>query len=298
MTIRCRAYTSQDLLQVRDYISYSYSKLNRPGSWLIARFEFEIFFYQLRAGLLPGWERNIGIWEEDDGQIAAMVLRDGDFYFQLHTEDPEESLLQEMFQFIENIGGQEEQRACKLAIPQHWTKVEAIAAGRGYAIVPGESDNAVSISLDREFPVEMQGGFRIAAGREVSDRAKALGHIMAFDYAGTERAEHMLRLYGGLREAPDYRSDLDLSVLNEAGEVVAFCNIFVDEVNRIGVLEPVGTHKDYRLQGLGKAVIYEGLNRLREKGARKAYVGPMQPFYERIGFRLETGFSVWRKELK
>lgn len=43
MTVRFRAYTPEDMLKVRQFLSHVYSKLGRPNSWLIARFEFEIF---------------------------------------------------------------------------------------------------------------------------------------------------------------------------------------------------------------------------------------------------------------
>lgn len=43
MTVRFKAYTPEDMLKVRQFISHVYSKLGRPNSWLIARFEFEIF---------------------------------------------------------------------------------------------------------------------------------------------------------------------------------------------------------------------------------------------------------------
>lgn len=101
MTVRFRAYTSEDMLKVRQFLSHVYSNLGRPNSWLIARFEFEIFFLQKNAGWLPEWEQNIALWEEEDGNLVAVACKDGDFYFQLDTEQPQESLLMEMFEFIE-----------------------------------------------------------------------------------------------------------------------------------------------------------------------------------------------------
>lgn len=60
-----RPYTPQDMMKVREYISRVYSRLKRPNSWSIARWEFEIFFIQKRAGMLPGWEQHIGLWEDE-----------------------------------------------------------------------------------------------------------------------------------------------------------------------------------------------------------------------------------------
>lgn len=284
-------------MKVRQFLSRAYSELKRPNSWLIARWEFEIFFFQLRAGSLHEWEQNIGLWENEQGALAAVVCKDGDFYFQLDTYSPPDSLTGEMFGYIEDRTRREPAEYCKLAIPKFMAGLEQSAVNRGYELLPNESDSAVSIELDREFPVLLPGGFRICSGREVSDAARAQGHIMAFNYAGTKEAERMLQFYGGLREAPGYRPELDLAVLNGQDEVVSFCNIFVDEDSGIGILEPVGTHLDYRKRGLGRAVIYEGLNRLRAEGMVKAYTGPNQPFYGVIGFVPEVEFGVWRKKM-
>ncbi|MNC13650.1 Acetyltransferase (GNAT) family protein [compost metagenome] len=287
-----RDYISDDMMKVSRFLSRAHSRLNRPSSWTIARFQFEIFFYQLRAGLLPEWEQNIGLWEHDNGELAAVVCRDGDFYFQLDTEHPQEGLLREMFEFIEKKSAP---AAVKLAVPKLMTKLEEMAQSRGYVLLPNESDNVISIRLEEELKVVIPEGFSLQCGEKVSDRAKAQGHIMGFNYPGTAHAEKMLQLYGGIRQAPDYCPELDLSLVNGQGEVVAFCNAFVDGVNRIGILEPVGTHVDYRMRGLGRAVIYEALNRLWSLGMVKVYTGPMQPFYQHIGFEMDVEFGVWKK---
>lgn len=297
MNYHYRAYERTDMLKVRQFLSDAYGRFKRPNSWLIARWEFEIFFFQLKAGTLQDWERNIGLWEDETGRLAAVASKDGDFYFQLDSEDPPDSLTGEMFDYIEGKSAREPAEYCKLAIPNFMSSLERQALSRGYELLTDESDSSVSIVLDKEFPVLLPDGFRLCSGKEVSDIAKAEGHIMAFNYPGTKGAEQMRQFYGGIREAPGYCPELDLALLNEQGEVVSFCNAFVDEANRIGMLEPVGTHLHYRKCGLGKAVIYEVLNRLRSKGIVKAYTGPYQPFYERIGFVPEVELGVWRKKI-
>ncbi|WP_025691062.1 GNAT family N-acetyltransferase [Paenibacillus zanthoxyli] len=174
------------------------------------------------------------------------------------------------------------------------TSLKALAKNRGYVQADG-GDTVVSIEMYQDFPVELPPGITLRDGQRLSDRDKAVGHIMAFNYPNTEDAKWTLEYYGELRKAPGYRPELDLAAVNGRGEVVSFCNIFWDDRNRIGMLEPVGTHIDYRRLGLGRAVIYEGLNRLRAMGAVKVYTGPTQPFYEAIGFRTEVTMKRWSK---
>jgi mycothiol synthase len=55
-------------------------------------------------------------------------------------------------------------------------------------------------------------------------------------------------------------------VITEDGHAVAFCVVWPDEVNQVGLLEPVGVHPDFHRQGLGRAVVSEGLRRLQACG--------------------------------
>ena len=49
--------------------------------------------------------------------------------------------------------------------------------------------------------------------------------------------------------------------------------IWFDPVNAVGLFEPVGTHPDFQGQGLGKAVMAEGLRRMKAAGMRRAILG-------------------------
>ena len=64
----------------------------------------------------------------------------------------------------------------------------------------------------------------------------------------------------------------------------------------MGILEPVGTHPDYRLRGFGRAVVMEGVRRVATLGAEKVWVGSGQQFYEAIGFHKEYVSHTWTKK--
>lgn len=296
MTIRLRKYEFDDLYKVRDFIIRTQSLLGCPNNWGIDRWEFVPFFQETRNGTLEQWQSRIGIWEDENGDITAVACDDGDVYFLLDTLEPDEQLVQELFEYAEEKllifePGQLHTRNA-LAITAGMKGIERMAESRGYTRGLGE-DTIMSLPLDRDFQVYLPQGYVIKTGNEVDSRTKALGHVMAFDYAGTSDAEKTLLHYGNIAKAPDYRAELDLSVLNTAGEVVSFCGLWWDEANKVAILEPVGTHKDYRLKGLGRAVIYEGLNRLKALGAVKVYVGSGQTFYRKIGFEPEVSMYRW-----
>ncbi|KAA3658119.1 MAG: N-acetyltransferase, partial [Chloroflexi bacterium] len=70
--------------------------------------------------------------------------------------------------------------------------------------------------------------------------------------------------------------------------------------NKMGIFEPVCTHPDHRQKGLGKALMQEGLLRLKAMGAVHVTVetGDMIPankLYNSIGFTEKYKGFYWRK---
>ena len=58
--------------------------------------------------------------------------------------------------------------------------------------------------------------------------------------------------------SPVYCHNLDIVAIAPDGQIGAFCIVWMDPVNKVGLFEPVGTHPDYQRKGLGKAVMVEG----------------------------------------
>jgi predicted N-acetyltransferase YhbS len=60
-------------------------------------------------------------------------------------------------------------------------------------------------------------------------------------------------------------------------------------------VEPVATDPDYSRLGLGKAAVLEGIRRCADLGAKEAFVGSDQLFYQAIGFRKVFNTACWVK---
>jgi predicted N-acetyltransferase YhbS len=71
-----------------------------------------------------------------------------------------------------------------------------------------------------------------------------------------------------------YRPELDWVVEAPDGEPVASALAWLDDVNRSGLLEPVGCAPAYRRQGLARAVNLACLRALRDAGAETGHVNP------------------------
>jgi ribosomal protein S18 acetylase RimI-like enzyme len=103
--------------------------------------------------------------------------------------------------------------------------------------------------------------------------------------------------------APTYRSELDLVVEVPDRIFAAYCLVWFDAANRTGEFEPVGCHSAYRRRGLTKAVMVEGMRRLRALGATRCSVissgdegyEPSRHLYASVGFRVVGQIFAWNK---
>ena len=93
-----------------------------------------------------------------------------------------------------------------------------------------------------------------------------------------------------------WRADLDCVAVAPDGTVASYAIAWLDERNRLGELEPVGTRAEEQRKGLGRAVCLYACRRLKEEGAAEALVGSRgddaypvpRKLYESIGFDMRT----------
>ena len=104
-------------------------------------------------------------------------------------------------------------------------------------------------------------------------------------------------------QSPTYRPDLDLVVVAPDGSFAAYCIVWFDAENRMGLFEPVGCHSAHRRRGLGMAVLHEGMRRLQQLGAQTASVLSLRDdsagalLYRAAGFHEVDRNYAWEKLL-
>ena len=100
--------------------------------------------------------------------------------------------------------------------------------------------------------------------------------------------------YRKVMQAPGYDAERELVVVAPDGRFAAFAIIWFDPISRSGLFEPVGCHSDFRRNGLTKALMFEGMKRMKAEGMEVAYVGCESEvackFYKAVGF--ETYFET------
>jgi GNAT superfamily N-acetyltransferase len=109
--------------------------------------------------------------------------------------------------------------------------------------------------------------------------------------------------YRRLRRAPRYYPHLDLVAVAPDGTFGSYCLCWYDPETRTGLFEPVGTRSAHRGKGLARAVMLEGLQRLRHLGAHTAAVTVLHHnraavgLYESVGFRTVNTERLYGKKL-
>lgn len=296
-----RRYVDADFLRVRDFLVATYGHFQRSYNWTIERWNFSISLARtMHAVSLEAWASQIAIWEQG-GEIVAVANAegedDGEAFFQLAHEHLPEPLLEELFDFCEARMGKVEgdRRRIQLFLPSGDARLEALAAARGFARQSWVDHDGV-LAVAGDLPVTLPPGYAFADGGAVTAEEKGAAHARAFGYAADP--VYPARAVEGFRrmaQTPDYRADLNLHVRAPGGEVASFATMWYDAANHIGILEPVGTVPDHRALGLGRALIYELVNRIRREGARRVHVGSGQVFYQRLGFAIVPKYTVWTK---
>jgi ribosomal protein S18 acetylase RimI-like enzyme len=100
------------------------------------------------------------------------------------------------------------------------------------------------------------------------EEAAAVAEVHAASFGSTWTPE----LYRKVMQSPGYAAEREFIVEAADGTFAAFTVTWHDPVNRTGLLEPVGTHADYRRQGLGKVLVLFAMRKMAAEGMKYATV--------------------------
>ena len=107
--------------------------------------------------------------------------------------------------------------------------------------------------------------------------------------------------YARFMQLPSYHRELDLVAVGPNGVIAAYVNGWIDPVNKIGDFGPVGALQAYRRLGLTRAVLVEGLHRMKSYGMNRVCVStgisnvPAKQLYESVGFKIVNRYFDYAK---
>ena len=317
MKTKLRAYHGDaDFMRIRQFLIDTFGLYGRPFNWLIDRWNFcrycvlpihsyynvDYFGVPTRPhhhfrDELPGWEKTIGIWENENGDVVGVVHSEneepGEAWFEIHPDYF--FLYEEMVAYAEEyLADRVDDLAFVKLYVNEGNELETVVRSRGCK-KHGYSINHREYVIGELPEPQLPDGFVIKSVLEEDDvdkrrRAKAIAFGSRYAPSGWTPAE----AYTQIQQAPDYRKDLDLFIVAPNGDYASFCTIWIDKVNKYGNFEPVGTHAEYQGKGLGRALLMEGFRRMAAYGATRSFMDAGNEFYRKIGFKdMPYAYSPW-----
>ncbi len=314
---RCTYTPNRDFVRIRDFLAHTYAAFDAPVNWGIERWNYARYFiapmlgsYGTEDGTPDGairsiklWEDSVGLWETEAGEIAGATCIEhpdpehpgfGEMYVQRHPDHL--ALLDEMIAYGEERYRNPKENRVSIWIYEDDSALQDVVVRRGY------NKRAEPVSTHLEYTIgdlpepRLPDGFRLISMAEENDierRREIFGR--AFNHEDPKEWPSAFA-YCELQKAPDYRKKHDLVIVAPDGTYAACCIVWYNQVDRIGHLEPLGTHPDFRRRGLATAIQQEGLRRLKALGAtRMPMTGGFDPFYLAFGFRHVRDAHLWTK---
>jgi ribosomal protein S18 acetylase RimI-like enzyme len=254
---------------------------------------------------------HIHLWDDpaQPGWLLGWVLISPDWVgIDLYTQ-PElrgSSLAQEMYLWAEEKAMNIARQNGRPSIHVLWVVQDEDVLGahfrqRDYKLRRGMLH--LTKSLDEFIPSsQLPKGFLVRGCKgepEVAARAKT--QYGAFE--SKAKYEQYVERFTNFMRSSVYDPELDIVAVRSDGQVGAFCIVWTDPVNRVGLFEPVGTHPDFQRQGLGRAVMREGLRRLQARGMKSAIVSTYEDdpvaikYYEAVGFQVINRLGTYEKDV-
>ncbi|MCB0113457.1 MAG: GNAT family N-acetyltransferase [Caldilineaceae bacterium] len=246
--------------------------------------------------------RPVQLWE-DDGALVAYVLSEGvgDAHLQVHPDY--RHLEDEMIEWAEaHLAAPDNDglRQMELVVNEYDAHRQRLLTERGFEKMDyGGMIRHLRFGRQPIPEPQVADGYtlRITRPEEMDDCrriADLLNAAFRRDFHNGEEYQNFTR------HAPSFVGDLDLAMEAPDGSFAAYVGIPYDLANRRGVFEPVCTHPDHQRKGLARALMLEGLHRLRLRGAVDVIVdtGDMVPanaLYSAMGFTEAYRGFVWKK---
>jgi ribosomal protein S18 acetylase RimI-like enzyme len=166
--------------------------------------------------------------------------------------------------------------------------------GEGYETVHIDRSYRWDLTGDLPEPALPEGWvLRSVLGEHEANQRRRASHA-AFESTMPE-AMHLQRYLDFMR-SPAYVPEHDLVAVAPDGRIASFM-VWWDDETGVAQIEPFGTHPDFHRQGIGRALLYHGLHRMRDEGMRACRVvtddyREATSFYEGVGFR-DVGRLRW-----
>ncbi len=301
LEIRSRPYNKKlDFDSIMKFLGDLYNRTKSYENWFPDRFENSS---DSREDGVHVWEKIDTTYDPPKKEIIGLTSRDSPSDFFLNVDPEFRHIEREMIVWIEKIyqdiqEGKKKKEKLRINILEGNPAREALLTELGfhfntlygyYRIRSGKAPMP-------EFPSPE--GFQIRAITKADYDQQALLIQRVFGHGEWFNAEVLEWLANCSFHIPE----LDLVAVTPDNTIASFCTFRMDPHSKIISLEPMGTNPDYREQGLGKAILTEGIKRSMKYNPPFFYIDgaatstAANRLYDATGFIEKYAINSWSKE--
>lgn len=267
-----------DYWRIRNFLREVFLLNDRlEHSWHVARLDHWRWHFIKSCDLTPPFDQVTVTWQTQAGEIAAVLhpICHDEVRIHIHPQYRTVELEQEIIAYAEQRFfdyTKDGKKIFYLAVYSDDTMRQDILLERGYNKKPWWGHHWWR-DLDETIPdVPATPGYVIRSmGDESEHPSRSWSSWRAFHPDEPDENYEGYAWYKNMQSAPLYRRDLDIVAATESGEVASFCTISYDDYTRSAVTVLVGTSADHWRRGLGKAVMIEGMHRLKHLGCTRVF---------------------------
>jgi len=293
----------KDYRRVRDLLIETYPITPTGFNWEIRRWD-GWRYYNSSPDWNPEWEKTVYLWQEENGLLVGAAHpenKPGYAYLQVHPDY--RRLEPEMIAWAENnlpLPIDDDQFQLSVFVYEYDTFRKNLLDGRGYKKT---SSGGVIRRLrlgGMSLPtLKIANGYtcRTVNPDNESD-CRQIADILNAAFGRDFHTPDEYRVFTS--NAPCAHKSMDLAAIAPDKSFAAYVGISYEETNRYGIFEPVCTHPEHQRRGLARALMLEGLHRLRAIGAFDVLVGTgdqiaANRLYDSIGFTEVHRERVWTR---
>ena len=299
MAVRTRPYDpASDYEPVSRFLIDVYEPTDQLFNWLQPRWEY--MHHHPFIADVP-LERILIV--EEHGRIVGLAHPEDKLAFVYFQRAPGyDHILPAMFAHADEFfGGRSimlDRNIIGLFIRDFDRELVRLAESFGYECLPRFRGGYSKYDLTRPIPeVSLPIGYRLQSLAEENDQQKInICLWRGFDHEG-EIPDDELNSPAVAQHAPNFRKEHTIVAVAPNGDYVSYAGIWHVPESALAYVEPVATDPEHRGLGLGRACVLETLRRVQDAGAKVAWVGSHQPFYDAIGFERKFHCDLWVKWL-
>jgi len=273
-----------EFYEVLDFLK-KHSSIGTNKNWHWARWEWLLGHPNLEESTLP----SIGLFKDAD-KIVGIVTHD--------MRNPVYILLNPQFAYLKPkmvdyaYSKLSNNNISSIFVDENDKELLSVITEKGYSLTT-KDEYVLDLDCTHELSYDLDKKFIITDYH----KDKNIDKYVAVIHKGFENEGEPNK---GLTESdfpekPHKDPKLTVFAVAPNGDYAAHCGTWYNPDTEICYVEPVVTIPEFRKNGLGKAVVYESINRCIKMGAKKAIVISNQQFYYSIGFKKYSKCDLWEK---